>query len=200
MRLQDLPYGTAERQGGRELQNKFDHDYPSKTLIFQWKWADLRLQICHMGQRRDRGCLNCKRNSIKISLPKHLYFNENEHFTRRKNNAFRQWKTSKNHAISGQSMENIVYLQFWTFTRARFFWVPTWPAIIKGQVGTQKNERYYRVQTHLWMWTKMKLEGDKYTSTCNCIFDAFTKLRGRGRTKSHQKNKTLSIFGAFTKL
>ena len=121
MRLQDLPYGTAERQGGRELQNKFDHDYPSKTLIFQWKWADLRLQICHMGQRRDRGCLNCKRNSIKISLLKHLYLNENKHFTRRKSNAFRWWKTSKNHAISGQSMENIVYLHFWTFTRARFF-------------------------------------------------------------------------------
>ena len=87
-------------------------------------------KICHMGQRRDRGCLNCKRNSIKISLLKHLYFNENEHFTRRKSNAFRQWKTSSNHVISKQSMENIMYLHFWTFTRARFFWVPTWPAMI----------------------------------------------------------------------
>ena len=125
-------------------------------------------EIYRMGQLKDRGCLNCKRNSIKISLLKHLYFNENEHFTRRKSNAFRQWKTSSNHAISKQSMENIMYLHFWTFTRARFFWVPTWPAmitqrtsrggvqelaprfwvrfwadfvIIKGQVGTQKNER-----------------------------------------------------------
>ena len=35
----------------------------------------------------------------------------------------------------------------------------------------------------------MKLEGDNYTSTCNCIFDAFTKWRGRGRTKSYQKNE-----------
>ena len=35
----------------------------------------------------------------------------------------------------------------------------------------------------------MKLEGDKHTSTCNYIFGAFTKLRGRGRTKSYQKNE-----------
>ena len=27
--------GPAQRQGGRELQNKFDHDYLSKTRMFQ---------------------------------------------------------------------------------------------------------------------------------------------------------------------
>ena len=38
----------------------------------------------HMGRRKDRGCLNCKRNSITITLWKHSSFNENQHIWRYK--------------------------------------------------------------------------------------------------------------------
>ena len=37
-----------------------------------------------MGRRKDRGCLNCKRNSITITLWKHSSFNENQHIWRYK--------------------------------------------------------------------------------------------------------------------
>ena len=38
----------------------------------------------HMGRRKDRWCLNCKRNSITITLWKHSSFNENQHIWRYK--------------------------------------------------------------------------------------------------------------------
>ena len=77
--LLHLPYGRAQRRGVPRLQTKLDRNCLYKTLIFQRKRETQDSLFRQMGQLKDRGCLDCKRNSIKTAFIKTLIFQRSMH-------------------------------------------------------------------------------------------------------------------------